>query len=168
MKNLSEMRLILGIDPGAQGAIALVGKDRAGEHVIECEDMPAPDNGVTPPALFASLLRSMLHGYDAPEVAVIEAVNARPPTGASTACKLGKSAGIATMGAAMLGIRVVTPTPAVWKRAMRVGSKQRDPRAVAAERWPADADLFARVKDRDRAEACLLAAFWLDGHGAAQ
>jgi crossover junction endodeoxyribonuclease RuvC len=50
--------------------------------------------------------------------------------------------------------------PSVWKRAHSIppGRNQKDlARSKAIARWPAKAGLFSRVKDADRAEACLIA-----------
>lgn len=151
----------IGIDPGASGAICTL--DYRGD-IIECEDLGNVANGgVTSPALFAALLDRMTHGIpDSIGVAVVEHVHARPPASAASIGKLCTSYGIVLGALAHAGIRIETVTPAVWKRAMRVGTGQKDPNAVAANRWPHDRDLFLRKLDKDRAEACLLAAWWLD------
>ena len=36
-------------------------------------------------------------------------------------------------------------------------------RSIAIARWPAHAEVFARVKDHNRAEACLIGAAYLGG-----
>ena len=50
-------------------------------------------------------------------------------------------------------------TPAWWKRRAGIppGRDKKDlARSVAIARWPARAEMFARVRDHDRAEACLI------------
>jgi crossover junction endodeoxyribonuclease RuvC len=50
--------------------------------------------------------------------------------------------------------------PTVWKRAAGIppGKQNKDSaRSVAIARWPAQAELFARKMDIDRAEAALIA-----------
>jgi crossover junction endodeoxyribonuclease RuvC len=51
-------------------------------------------------------------------------------------------------------------TPPTWKRLADIpaGAENKDlARTQAIARWPARADLFARKRDIDRAEACLIA-----------
>jgi hypothetical protein len=62
--------------------------------------------------------------------------------------------------AGALGLPIVFLTSPTWKRLAEIppGAENKDvacTRAIA--RWPAQADLFARECDVDRAEACLIA-----------
>ena len=77
------------------------------------------------------------------------------------AFSFGRSRGIieGTLGALAVPVQMVAP--ASWKRRVgippgRVGTKDAA-RSEAIRRWPARADLFARVMDDGRAEAALIA-----------
>jgi crossover junction endodeoxyribonuclease RuvC len=50
-------------------------------------------------------------------------------------------------------------TPAKWKSYLGLNKDKGLSRSLASQRWPAQADLFKRVKDDGRSEACLLALF---------
>jgi crossover junction endodeoxyribonuclease RuvC len=93
--------------------------------------------------------------------AFVEFVGARPGEGAVGAFAFGRSRGVVegVLGAA--GVLGTTKAPAAWKRAVglpegREGAKDAA-RPEAIRRWPAKAAFFARVRDVDRAEACLIA-----------
>jgi crossover junction endodeoxyribonuclease RuvC len=68
----------------------------------------------------------------------------------------GQSCGtiIGVIGALAIPVRHVTP--AKWKKALGLTSDAGRSRAAAIERWPGQADLFARKRDHNRAEAALL------------
>jgi hypothetical protein len=56
-------------------------------------------------------------------------------------------------------VPIVFLTPPTWKRLADIppGAENKDlARTRAIARWPARADLFARKRDVDRAEACLI------------
>ena len=77
----------------------------------------------------------------------------------------GRSRGVieGVLGAAGVTVRFVTP--AWWKRRAGIpgGRDMKDmARSVAIGRWPDRAELFARVKDHDRAEACLIGIAYLE------
>jgi len=50
-------------------------------------------------------------------------------------------------------------SPAKWKKALGLNSDGETSRARAIETWPAQAELFARKPDHNRAEAALLGLF---------
>lgn len=156
----------IGIDPGAKGAISLL--DRHGE-LLECEDMPSPDGTVSGASL-ADLIDNWMQprGPLGMVTAIVEKVGAMPKQGVASTFKFGTNYGVALGVLGALRIRTVLVTPAQWKREMRLSRDKGASRAAADRRWPSDADLFRRVKDDGRAEAALIAAWWLDGHGRRQ
>lgn len=147
--------LILGIDIGAAGAIALLNADGA---LVNVDDMPVLQDGpkgrrsVNAPLLAALIFKSYAsHAF-------VEYVGARPGEGAVGAFAFGRSKGAVegVLGAA--GIPVTFIAPASWKRAVGLSQASKDAaRAEAIRRWPAHASLFSRVKDDGRAEASLIA-----------
>jgi crossover junction endodeoxyribonuclease RuvC len=92
-------------------------------------------------------------------IAFCEFVGARPTDAKVAAFAFGR-AGVIEGCAGALGLPIVFLTPPTWKRLAEIppGAENKDlARTRAIARWPAHADLFARKRDVDRAEACLIA-----------
>jgi crossover junction endodeoxyribonuclease RuvC len=149
------MNVVLGIDPGAKGAIALL--DDSGEFV-SIEDMsPLFANGRT--ATSAPLLAGVLARAYA-RVAFCEFVGARPSGANVAAFAFCRARGVIDGCAGALGLPIVFLTSPTWKRLAEIppGAENKDlARTRAIARWPAQADLFTRKDEVDRAEACLFA-----------
>lgn len=145
--------IAVGIDPGQSGAIAIVDSD---DGIIACHDMPVADGAVS-----AVLVHRILAGHGHIDLAVIENVHSMPRQGVVSSFKFGRSKGVVEGVVAALRIPVEMPSPAAWKKAMGVSADKDSSRAKALELHPVHADLFARVKDADRAEAVLLAEWGL-------
>jgi crossover junction endodeoxyribonuclease RuvC len=148
--------MILGIDIGAQGAVATL--DQRGA-LIEINDMPVLQDGPAGRrAVSAPLLAQIVFASHA-DRAFVEHVSARPGEGAVGAFAFGRARGVieGVLGAA--GLPCTFLTPPCWKRAIGLppGRDKSAARAEAIRRWPAHAALFARVRDDGRAEACLIA-----------
>ena len=146
---------ILGIDPGAHGAIAVL--DEGGD-LLEVVDMPstAEANGRT--ATNAPLLAAILSRTNA-RIAFCEFVGARPTDAKASAFAFGRARGVIEGVAGALGLPIIFVVPPVWKRIADIppGVEHKDlARTRAIARWPARAGLFARKMDVDRAEAALI------------
>ena len=150
------MKVYLGIDPGVNGSVSVL--DEAG-NLLNIYDMPTtPDGAKGRNALNAPLLASIVFKTQATQ-AFCELVGPRPTDGATGAFGFGRSRGVieGVLGAA--GIPVVMIAPPVWKRhaGVKPGVEHKDhARAIAIAKWPAQAGLFARKLDIDRAEAALI------------
>ena len=162
----------LGVDIGNRGALALL--ERRGEHLdlIQTFDMPVLRDGLAGrPALNAPLVAEIIAKTHA-SMAYVELVHARPGEGAVGAFAFGRSRGVVEGVLAALSIPVVHIAPASWKRAVGLPAghaRAKDAaRSDAIKRWPAQAALFARVKDDGRAEAALIAVAGLLRERAAQ
>jgi len=144
--------MILGIDPGLNGAIAWVSDDG---HLIGVADMPtvevAGKKKVSPQMLVA-----MLEDYDDVKMVAIEDVHALPGQGVTSMFSFGYSAGILAGVCAGLRMPMSFYRPATWKRAAGVPADKGAARQMAQRFWPGCRD-FDRVKDDGRAEAALLA-----------
>ncbi|UGA37931.1 hypothetical protein JOS77_29010 [Chromobacterium haemolyticum] len=149
----------LGIDPGINGAIAVLD----GDSLVEVHDMPVVElksGKTTKRSVSPAMLANIMRQYPGAHV-VVEKVGAMPGQGVSSMFNFGKSAGIVEGVCAGLGLPVSFVTPQQWqKRASRRDGKDGS-RARAAELFPSQAGLFARVKDDGRAEAVLIAKFGL-------
>jgi crossover junction endodeoxyribonuclease RuvC len=100
-------------------------------------------------------------------VAAVELVSSMPRQ--AGAFNFGVSAGVVHGVLGALGVPMVLIPPGVWKPACglrrltnesQVQNKSRA-RELAAKLWIEQADLFKRVKDDGRAEACLLARYYV-------
>jgi crossover junction endodeoxyribonuclease RuvC len=162
------MKLIIGIDIGAQGALALLDESGA---LIGVDDMPVLQDGPAGRrAVNAPLLAAIIFKSHA-DHAFVEFVGARPGEGAVGAFAFGRSRGVieGVLGAA--GIACTFIAPAAWKRAVGIppgkdGAKDAA-RSEAIRRWPNHAECFARIKDDGRAEAALIAVAGLARKGGA-
>lgn len=146
--------MILGIDPGIHGALALIDDG----DLVALWDMPivvSPKNKrqKVDGAQLASWLgkRHIDHAW-------LEQVGASASRAGSFA--FGRSVGIVEGVLETLGIPVTRVAPQTWKPAMGcAGSDKSVSRAKAAELLPGYAKLFARVKDDGRAEAALIGLY---------
>jgi len=158
--------LVLGIDPGLGGALALLTSEGM---LVDVDDMPVLSDGAAGRrAINVPLLTARVRAWGA-DMAFVELVGPRPGEGAVGAFGFGRSRGIieGTLGALAVPVEMVAP--AWWKRRVgippgKIGTKDAA-RSEAIRRWPARADLFARVKDDGRAEACLIAVAGLMRQG---
>lgn len=150
------MTTILGIDPGLDGAVAVL--TEAGE-LVAIHDMPTLLDGAkgrraVNPALFASIVYSTQANR-----AICELIGPRPTDGTTGAFGFGRTRGIIEGVLAAAGVPLEMIAPPVWKRAANIapGRENKDSaRSVAINRWPSEAALFARKCDCDRAEAALI------------
>lgn len=150
--------MIVGVDIGSTGALALLTPEG---DLIETADMPILNDGPKGrPHVNGPLLASLLARWSA-TAAYVEYVAARPGEGAMGAFAFGRSRGVIEGVLAAQGVPALFLTPATWKRAVGIppgkdGAKDAA-RSLAIQRWPAKAELFARVKDAAAAEAALIA-----------
>lgn len=147
---------IIGIDPGVAGAVAILDQHGA---LIEIRDMPVLADGAKGrKAINAPLLAALIYETHA-ESAFCELVGPRPTDGNVGAFGFGRSRGVIEGVLAAAGVPVVMIAPPSWKRAAGVapGKEAKDSaRSIAIAKWPAQASLFARKCDIDRAEAALI------------
>jgi crossover junction endodeoxyribonuclease RuvC len=145
----------IGIDIGAQGAIAIL--DQSGA-LLEIHDMPVLKDGPAGRrAVNAPLLAAIIFKSHA-DYAFVENVNARPGEGAVGGFAFGRARGVIEGVLAAAGVPCTFITPPAWKRAVGLTLASKDAaRSEAIRRWPGHAELFARVKDDGRAEAALIA-----------
>lgn len=152
--------MILGIDPGLSGALALLSPEG---NVLAIEDMPTIEvviNGKkrrsTPPVALANTIRIL-----APQKAFLENVGVRPGEGAVGAFSFGRNLGQIEGVLAALRIPTTLVHPATWKRRMNIPADKGGARLKAMALFPDKVDLFKRVKDDGRAESALLAYYGL-------
>ena len=158
------MSFIIGIDPGAAGAVAILEADGS---LVQVFDMPAVEVTVAGKAkrrISPEMLAAELRLY-ADAAAYIEQVAAMPGQGVASMFAFGEAFGLAKGVLAGLGISVQSVTPGRWKKALQLNAGKDAARAKAAATWPAQAGEFRRVKDDGRAEAALIALWGLRASG---
>lgn len=158
------MSFVIGIDPGASGAVAILDRDGTLVHVF---DMPSVEivvgnkakRRVSPEMLAAELRLYNVHAT----LAYVEQVNAMPGQGVTSMFAFGQAYGLVLGVLAGLGIPAQTVTPGKWKKGLNLNQGKDASRARAATIWPTMAGEFRRVKDDGRAEAALIAYWGLKG-----
>lgn len=153
---MSSASCILGVDIGRTGAVARL---TAEGDLLDVADLPTLNDGPKGrPAVNAALLAPIVRAW-APTCAFVELVNARPGEAPSGAFAFGRCRGLIEGVLAAQCIPVTFLTPPAWKKTIGIppGRDMKDAaRSEAIRRWPAQADLFARVMDDGRAEAVLI------------
>lgn len=150
--------IILGIDPGANGALVTVENG----HLLEVLDMPVTviKRGQREVReVNAPLLGGLLRGLRAVDAAYIEQVGAMPGQGVSSMFAFGRAVGVVEGVLGALGVPLTRVPPQTWQRAMRVRGGKDGARERAMQLFPGKAELFARKKDDGRADAALIASY---------
>jgi crossover junction endodeoxyribonuclease RuvC len=149
---------ILGIDPGAGGALTILDTDNSTLKVFDMPVVEIKRGKTTKRHVSAQLVAELLRNETINE-AYVEAVHSMPGQGVSSSFSFGRALGVLEGVLAGLQIRTTLVPPATWLKEMRVHAGKDGSRARAVEFWPKHADLFARKKDDGRAESALLAAY---------
>tara|TARA_Y100001963_G_scaffold156936_1_gene251782 strand:- start:1232 stop:1684 length:453 start_codon:yes stop_codon:yes gene_type:complete len=146
--------MIIGIDPGFSGAIALY--DPA-TNWLEIHDMPVVKTPKGKMELMHSAVLDILKEDNA--TVWMEQVAARAGQGVSSMFRFGQGYGALQMAvtANQHVLRYVPPSK--WKAYFGIGSDKDVSRGLAQTRFPKCADKFARKKDDGRAEASLIALY---------
>ena len=146
---------VIGIDPGASGAVVLLDDQH---RVVEWEAMPVLKIGsatrVSGPALAAILSEwDYAHAY-------VEQVGAMPGQGVSSMFSFGYAAGVVAGVLGALHITTTMVTPQAWKkRAGLIGQDKDAARSRAIQLWPDWRALDAKGKGQALADAALIARF---------
>lgn len=151
------MQRVIGIDPGASGAIALL----VNGAVQAIWDMPAVVLKVGRKQrrrIVAAELARIVREAGA-DHAFVENVNAMPGEGPAGAFAFGKAVGYAEMACAAIGVPVTTITPMEWKRGLSVPADKAGARARASQLLPQASGHWPLVKHDGRAEAALIALY---------
>jgi len=128
------LSLVLGIDPGLNGALAVYGPG-----VLLCEDMPTFQMTVgkkTRSRIDAVRVADLIETYKmmGVELAVMEAVGGRPRQSASSGFVFGYATGLVYMALINARIPVETVPAQTWKKIMKLPGKKGDTAADDKER----------------------------------
>ena len=153
---------VLGVDPGATGAVAFLQIASGYPVDLEVIDMPVLMVGGRTKVDEYALAREIDARVDGGELfagAIIEQGGVRPMNGriGAAAFWLGLGAVRGILAANFIPIEITTP--AAWKRALKVPADKDGARLRASAIFPPWAGLWTRKKDHGRAEAALIALY---------
>lgn len=140
---MRDIRLVLGVDPGATGALVVLD----GGQVATVLDMPDTIHNLVHE--LAKLLPL--------DLAVIEQVAPWKGTTTTANFKLGRNLGALEAAVAALQVPMMFAGIRAWKATFGLSAVKTQSRKRAQEYWPAAADYFRRAKDDGRAEAAFIA-----------
>lgn len=154
---------IIGIDPGLDGALALLARTHDGLVSLHVSDMPTRKVEVNGSIKRTIELQLLAHWFDQHfkdvDLCVIEKVHSMPSQGVTSSFNFGFNAGVVQGMAAAFGLPLMLVPPNTWKRAMQLTSEKKDSLALARKLFKDFDHYFTRVKDDGRAEATLLALY---------
>lgn len=152
--------MILGIDPGLDGAFALY---EPASGLVTTADLPTIEITVNKKVKRRLDVGALVSWLAAREVyidhVIIEEPTALPKQGVTSSFNFGWSNGLLVGVLAALRHPYVLVHPAVWKRAMQVSADKDKARQRASQLFPSCADQWALKKHDGRAEASLLAYY---------
>jgi crossover junction endodeoxyribonuclease RuvC len=156
--------LIVGIDPGLAGAIAVLD----GQDVRLLVDLPVHRIGVAhKKALRAELDLHTLHALLAEHApythAFVEKVAARPGQGTVSMFRFGVAFGSITGLLVAMGVPMTMVQPKDWQRHHGIGPAPDAARQRAVQLYPQTAPQLARKCDAHKADALLLAVYGRHG-----
>ena len=157
--------IVLAIDPGLSGAIAILGPSL---DDLTIHDMPvhvlARGGKAKRDIDVATLARTLVS--DGAEHAFVEQVGAMPGQGVASTFAFGKGYGIVLGALAALSVPVTTVPPQRWKKALGVPAGKDAARARASQLMPRHAHHWPLKKHDGRAEAALIALYgWKEMNG---
>lgn len=143
--------MILGIDPGLDGGIAILD----GSHIELLETIPTQSKGgFIKRQVDAQKLSNILRVY--PDiVCYLEGVASRPGQGVASVFSFGDTYGAIRGVLGALNIPTYTVTPSKWKKELKISSKEDSLKAIK-DLYPS---LKIRKKDHNLAEAILIAIY---------
>ena len=155
--------IIIGIDPGINGAICFFKKG----EVLDVIDMPTMAEGkknkrqVNGQQIFNEISKIIeVYSNDNIKV-VVEKVSAMPGQGVTSMFNFGQSFGVIKGICAAMQLPIFFVTPAKWKKYFDLINTQKDAsRTKAIEIFPKISSILSKKKDSNKADAILIASFF--------
>ena len=154
---------VVGIDPGLNGAIAIL-EDK---KVLSIIDMPVMADGKKNKrqlnnAQLAEILRNNTSDDDEISV-VVEQVNAMPGQGVTSMFNFGQTFGAIKGVCAALKLPIFLVRPSKWKKYFELINSSKDSsRTKAIEMYPYLSDQLTKKKDVNKSDAILIARFFVE------
>jgi crossover junction endodeoxyribonuclease RuvC len=150
---------IIGVDPGATGAFAILDLDTRHLVIIDMPTTKVKRGTRNVNQVDAVRLAHLLGPHIRNAHAIVEKVHSMPGQGVASTFSFGRAAGIIEGVLAALDVPFSLVAPAVWTKKMRLFGGKDGSRARASELFPDQAHLFKRKKDDGRADAVLIACY---------
>jgi len=148
--------MIVGIDPGASGAVAFFDPQEGTLEIVDMPVMEVERSGKSKREISPQLLATAIR-HKAPRIAYVEKVGAMPGQGVSSMFQFGRGVGLVEGVLAALDVPVNYVTPQAWQKAVSVRGGKDGSRLRAVELFPAYASLFRLKKWDGRSDAALIA-----------
>jgi len=142
------MTRLIGIDPGKQGAFAVM-DDYEGTLSVKTFDMPGTLDGK----------RQLISDIGVVKCAWLERPFYPRMIGIKNAVTIAAAYGELKACLFFAGVPTFEVDPSTWKKSMHLSTDKNASRALASQYFPDAADQWARVKDDGRAESALIAYF---------
>ena len=153
---------IIGIDPGLNGAIAILEDNK----VLDILDMPVMPEGKKNKrqlnsAQLVKYIKDNLDEKSKEIIVVVEQVNAMPGQGVTSMFNFGQTFGAIKGICAALGLPIFFVRPAKWKKYFGLINSSKDAsRTKAIEMYPSLSDQLSKKKDVNKSDAILIARFY--------
>ena len=146
---------VAGIDPGVDGAVAMIDTDSG---MVGVTDLPTGPHGVDPVAL-----QELLQGWGVRAV-YLEDNRAMGRNGSLANFSMGRSVGLIVATVLLSNCSLWRVKPGQWQKAVGLGqipaaSRKEASRMRAREMYPEMNDSLKRKRDHNRAEALLIATY---------
>ena len=155
--------IIIGIDPGLNGAIAVLENNK----VLNIFDVPVMPEGKKNKrqinsAQLVKMLEEIIKDLDKNEVTVVvENVSAMPGQGVTSMFNFGQTFGAIKGICAALSLPIFFVRPAKWKKHFDLINSSKDSsRTKAIELYPTISDKLSKKKDVNKSDAILIARFY--------
>ena len=154
---------IIGIDPGIQGALAILDN----EKVIDIVDLPVMSDGKKNKkqlngAYLSDYLKKHILNIEN-TVVVVEQVNAMPGQGVTSMFNFGQTFGVIKGICAALKIPIYFVRPSKWKKHFDLIRSSKDAsRTKVIEMYPSLSNLLSKKKDVNKSDAILIARFYYE------
>ena len=154
---------IIGIDPGLNGALAILENNK----VKQLFDMPVMSEGKKNKRQLnsAQLVKLIKDSINLNEevVIVVEQVNAMPGQGVTSMFNFGQTFGAIKGICAALGLPIFFVRPSKWKKHFELINSSKDSsRTKAIEMYPLLSSELSKKKDVNKSDAILIARFYSD------
>ena len=152
---------VIGIDPGLNGAIAVL-QDNKVKEIFDVPVMPEGKKNKRQlnSAQLVKLLKDIISSNEE-IVVIVENVSAMPGQGVTSMFNFGQTFGAIKGICAALGLPIFFVRPAKWKKHFDLINSSKDAsRTKAIEMYPSLSDQLSKKKDVNKSDAILIARFY--------
>jgi len=155
--------IIIGIDPGINGALAVI-EDK---KLVEVIDLPTMSEGKkNKRQINSAQLAKLINAHKKANkdiCIIVEQVNAMPGQGVTSMFNFGQTFGVIKGITATLEIPIFFVRPSKWKKHFELINASKDAsRTKVIEMYPTFSDQLSKKKDVNKADATLIARYYLD------